>query len=198
MDIRFEIPTPDSSLGLAVDTDCCQAFSEGIVVGSKVINRADFLSHVHHGVKAHDFTKDRVPGQGFIVLPKTVFEHVSAGDGEHTHDPGHYTVAVHRGRADAYLIRERAGAVTFCAVVVYTKAAYLADPEVDGELPDEIKHVVVAVLASSGPESPLPLYTLVNNLAGGNKEALDWTADEIRAKASATKKHWDKYSIVAG
>jgi hypothetical protein len=39
----------------------------------------------------------------------------------------------------------------------------------------------VAVLAD--PESPLPPYQRVCNLASGNHEALTYTADEIRARA---------------
>jgi hypothetical protein len=38
----------------------------------------------------------------------------------------------------------------------------------------------------------------VSNLAGGNKEALEWTKDEVQAKAKATNEYWDKYCVVAG
>lgn len=201
MSTRFYIPVAT----IAIDTECCHAFLEGVdaidqgpVVGSRVLNHHDFLMHVTHAIKAHDFSRDRITGQGFLSLPKTVFEHVSAGDGEHTNNLDDYVIAKHRGRCDAYLKREHAGTTTFCAAVVYTREAYLADPEVNVSLRDGVEHVIVAVLAGSGPESPLPLYTLINNLAGGNKEALDWSVEEIRAKAKATKEYWDKYSLVAG
>jgi hypothetical protein len=56
----------------------------------------------------------------------------------------------------------------------------------------------VAVIASSGPESPLSPWRFVSNLAGGNREALDWTADEIRQKAQDVRDYWSEYEVVAG
>jgi hypothetical protein len=209
---------------IAIYRESCPAFDEGLTVGSKVINQPDFLSHVSHAIKAHDFKED---GQGFLVLPETVFEHVSAGDGEHTHDPADYVVAEHRGRVDAYLTRKQAGDVKFCAVVVYTREAYLADPEVNVSLRDGIEHVIVAVLASSAPECPLPPWTLMNNISGGNNKFLlsdavsgddrkrlmapprdlrmtvvrrhdAQKAHEWRDMAKLSLEYWKKYSIVAG
>jgi hypothetical protein len=43
--------------------------------------------------------------------------------------------------------------------------------------------VLVAVLASDGRKATLSPYRFVMNLAGGNRSALAWTADEIRAVA---------------
>jgi len=88
------------------------------------------------------------------------------------------------------------------AVVVYTKEAYLKDPDCTEEEHERINslgctHVLVAVLASSGKPSPLTPHRFIHNLAGGNREALLWTADEIRAKAKEIKKFSSEWCVVA-
>jgi len=83
---------------------------------------------------------------------------------------------------------------------VYTRDAYVADPDIT---PEDIQalgdstHVIIAVLASSGPSAPLTPHRFVHNLAGGNNEALLWTADEIRAKAKEILSYANEYSVVA-
>jgi len=57
--------------------------------------------------------------------------------------------------------------------------------------------VLVAVLAFAGPKAPLTPHRLVKNLAGGNKEALLWSADEIRAKCAEAAGYWDEWCVVA-
>ena len=159
-------------------------------IGSRVTDRPAFLKHVDQAIREHDFTKDRVPGQGFILVPHAV-PYVAAGVGQRSVEPEHYVCRVHRGIVGAYLKREHAAKTSGCAVVVYTLDAYLADPDIT---PSEAKrvteagatHVLVAVLAFAGPESPPSPYRLVWNLGGGNNEAAEWTADEIRAKAKAS------------
>jgi hypothetical protein len=108
----------------------------------------------------------------------------------------------HRGVVSAYLRREFAAPVTGCALVVYTRKAYFQDPDVTPAEAARIDaldptHVLVAVLAFAGPKSPLPPYRLVWNLAGGNNEALLYTADEIRAKAKEAIDYDNDWSPVA-
>jgi hypothetical protein len=55
----------------------------------------------------------------------------------------------------------------------------------------------VAVLAFAGPKAPLPPIRLVHNLAGGNKEAATWTADEIRAEAVEIRAYDETWAVVA-
>ena len=176
------------------------AFND-FTIGSKVMDKDAFISGLTKAIEAHDFSADRVPGQGFLVTPE-LMPFVSAGDGLRTEDPGHYTPVLHRGSVELFLIRARAGEVNFLANVVYTLDAYAADPEVSKEelasFPEGTTHVAIAVIASSGPEAPLTPHRLVSNLAGGNKEALAWTKDEIHAKADATNAYWQKYAVVAG
>lgn len=181
----------------------CTALRKENVIGSKVLDWPKFYKGLVQGIVDHDPSKDRVPGQHFIVLPKSFHETVSAGDGPKSDNPDDYVIRKHREGPKMFLKRNKAGKTKFLAAVVYTVDAYLSDPDITKEEADRIKsspaltHVVVAVIASSGPESPLTPFRFVHNLAGGNKEALEWTADEIRAKAQAIRDYWNKWSVVA-
>ena len=80
---------------------------------------------------------------------------VSAGDGLRTEDPTDYVPALHRGEVSLFLKRERAGEPKFCGLVVYTRDAYLKDPDMDDKetariLAAPCTHVLVAVIVSSG------------------------------------------------
>ena len=58
-------------------------------------------------------------------------------------------------------------------------------------------HVVVAVLGFAGPNPPLSPYRFVSNLAGGNNEALTYTADDMRRMAKDIKAYDDEWCVVA-
>lgn len=184
-----------------VNSDIVTAF-DSFTIGTKVVDHEGFLKAAAEAIESHDFSQGRIPGQGFIVCPAAI-PYVSAGDGKRTTDPTDYIPALHRGRVDLYLKRERAGETQFLALVVYTVEAYLKDPEVDPQEASRIKeaeatHVLVAVIAASGPEAPLNPWRFVSNLAGGNREAMAWTADEIRQKAKGVHDYWLSYEVVAG
>lgn len=49
----------------------------------------------------------------------------------------------------------------------------------------------------AGPKAPLTPHRLVANLAGGNRAALVWTADEIRAEAMASNEYDREWCVVA-
>lgn len=170
-----------------VSSNICSAFEER-TIGTKVTRAQDFLAEVERVVATHDFTTDRVPGQALLQVPGAV-PFVSAGVGQRTSNPSDYVLREHRGRVGAYLKRSLASSVRSCAVVLYTRRAYFQDPDIDPAEAARIDaadptHVLVAVLASTGDStSPLPPYRFVWNLAGGNREAALWSADEIRAKA---------------
>lgn len=178
-----------------------------ITVGSKVINVASFWHLLEEAVKKHDVSNDRILGQHYVKLDGAALLTVSSGVGKRPSPslPEHYVMREHRGHFSAYLRRRFAAPVDSLACVVYTKEAYLNDPDVvndDDEkhrihMFSESTHVLVAVLASSGPASPLPPYRLVHNLAGGNLEALVWTADEIRTKAKQSIEYWNEWSMVS-
>lgn len=177
-------------------------------VGSKVVHAADFLAYLTAAVERFDFTASNpavtTPGQGCIPLPPAVNGFVSAGVGRHVDNPDAYVLRSWRGSVGAYLRREHAAPVESVAVVVYTTAAYLSDPDVAGDATEVARirdtgatHVVVAVLASAGPCAPLSPGRLVSNLAGGNKDALAWDADTIRAKARESAEYSNTWGVVA-
>lgn len=185
-------------------SNVCTAFADQ-TIGTRVLDREAFFAILDVALEQHDSAKDRVPGQHYIVLPPEAATCVSAGVGIRVCNPADYVLRLHRGRVSAYLKRdEHAAQADSVAVVVYTREAYLADPDVAAD-PAEARrirdhlatHVVVAVLASIGPPSPLTPYRFVANLAGGNNEALTWTADQIRAKAAEVVAYADTWDVVA-
>ena len=178
------------------------AFQTSEVIGSKVTNEEGFMRALLKVVEAHDFAGERIPGQGFVHLGDAVNDFVSAGVGKRQEDPDCYHVQTHRDRCSIYLKRGYAEPVTGCACVVYTMEAYVKDPEVDEAEVSALEkagatHVLVAVLAFAGPQSELSPLRFSANLAGGNREALAWTADEIRAKAKAVMDYDSDWCPVA-
>jgi hypothetical protein len=183
-----------------IPSDICSAFQEK-AIGTVVTFHDHFMDVIEAVVSQHDFEKERVPGQAYIEVPAAV-PFVLSGVGKKSPEAWKYHCREHRGVVSAYLKREFAAPVESCAIVVYTRDAYLKDPDVTPEEAARIDaegatHVLVAVLASAGPPSPLPPYRLVWNLAGGNREAALWTADEIRAKAKAAIEFNNEWSTVA-
>lgn len=185
-----------------VSSNIVTAFSNS-TIGTKVTDADNFLVAVEMRVRNHAFNLERVPGQGFIHCNE-VIPYVSAGVGKRTKDPNDYVLREHRGTVEAYLSRKHAATVDGCALVVYTVEAYLNDPDVQADSDEtarikssEATHVLVAVLAFAGPKAPLSPHRLVHNLAGGNKEALTWSADEIRANALESKTYHDEWCTIA-
>lgn len=173
-------------------------------IGTKVKDPTSFMAALTSLVESTDFNGQRVPGQAYIACPE-LKKYLSAGAGKRTNNPEDYVPRFYRGRVSLFLKRAFAGSVEDAAVVVHTKEAYLNDPDVKKD-PDEFNrifsyggatHVLVAILASAGPKAPLSPYRLVHNLAGGNNEALTWTADEIRAKAKEALDYDCDWCVVA-
>lgn len=180
------------------------AFDRTDVIGSKVIDRKRFLNGLTDAVEQHDDSQDRTSGQHFVQLPQELWDSVSAGVGRQTDNPDDYVIRVHRKKPTMYLHRNHAADVEGLACVVYTRAAYLADPDVlqDADERGRIKdinctHVVVAVLAFAGPKAPLTPYRLVHNLAGGNRDVESWTMSDARQVASDSLEYWNEWSVVA-
>lgn len=208
-------------------------------IGTKIVDEKGFMEEAGKAIEQYDSSKDRQPGQHFVVAPGTI-PYVSAGVGKRTNNPEDYVLRSHRGRIETYLrrevrrplsekeradirfdltsehgemipvdvpreeIRKLAAPVDSCNLIVYTRQAYLADPDVqkDGEELRRIQdsdctHVLVAVLASAGPKPPLTPFRFVHNLAGGNNEAKGWTADEIRSQAEVILAYDKVWCVVA-
>lgn len=186
-----------------VSANILSAFAD-VTIGTKVLDREAFLAVVSTAIEGHDFAGDRVPGQGFISLPESAFALVSAGVGRRSANSEDYVLRANRGRVNAYLCRSKAAQVESLACIVYTRAAYLADPDVIDDTEEfdritrsDVTHVLVAVLAAAGPKAPLTPIRFVENLAGGNKEALLWSADEIRQKAKGVADYDREWVVVA-
>lgn len=168
-------------------------------VGSKVTNKDAFTAILVDAINAHDTSKDRTSGQHFIVLPDEAKAHVACGDARvDTHLPEDFIVRFWRGEKIRCLPREKAEPVETVAAVVYTLDAYGKDPQVDMVELDTLKaqgatHVLVAVIASAGPNPQMSPERLVANLAGGNndyawldriEQILELGKGEDRAKCS--------------
>jgi hypothetical protein len=193
----------DDSWRIIIGTSNIVTAFNASTIGTKVLATGPFIDAVANAMMNHDWSSDKIPGQGFIHVPEAI-RFVSGGIGKSRNNPDDYVLRSHRGKVHAYLRREFAEPVTDCHVVVYTSGAYLADPDI-GEDPGEAErihsgydtHILVAVLADSGAPSTLSPYRFVKNLAGGNHEALAWSADEIRAKAREIAANVDVWSVVA-
>ena len=161
-------------------------------IGSKVLNKNKFVDIVKETLVSYNFDK---LGQAFIRLPDKTNSVVSSGVGKGTTNPDDYIIRVYRNQVHLYLKREFASNVENVFVVVYTREAYLNDPDVTE---DEIKriekenydYIIVAVIASTDADSPLSPYRFVHNLAGGNNQALIWNADKIRTEAEKIMDYW--------
>ena len=171
-------------------------------IGTKVLDPIPFWNVVEKAVGNHAFSSDRIPGQGYLFTPEAI-PFVSGGTGKNVDDASCYVLRSHRGKVHAYLKRAYVAPVTSLAIVVYTVEAYLNDPDINETLGEAARinaqdptHVLVAILASCGPSTLSP-YRFVKNLAGGNHEALSWSADEIRSKAREIAANTDEWSLVA-
>jgi hypothetical protein len=177
---------------------------EGVrTIGTKVLwpYIGDFLELLKERIVAFDWSSCRQEGQAYIDLPGAHLW-VSAGVGRRSMNPEDYVVRRYRESVKLYLNRAFAARATSVAAIVYTKNAYLADPDVEKEESKRIEedgptHILVAVLSSAGPKNPLTPNRFVHNLAGGNKEALLWTADEIREKAKEIKEYYNEWCVVS-
>lgn len=192
---------------LIVPADICTALNSEGVIGSKVLNHQQFFPELRAAISTHDFAADRIPGQGFIAVPGAI-PWVSCGVGKPVEDVSAYTLRLYRGRVTSFLKREHAASTENLHCVVYTRQAYFDDPDITAEEMARIvavdllngrpvTHVLVAVLASAGPQSQLGTYRFTANLAGGNHEAQVWTADEIRAKARSIVAYNQAWQTVA-
>jgi|SRR5690606_1162411 len=195
-----------------VVSNICTAF-ESQAVGSKVDLISTFMRLLEESVHKHNTLKDRAPGQHYIVMPDAAKHTVSAGDGLKSDNVNDYVIRYHREGPKMFLRRGCAGDVRDLAVVVYTREAYLIDPDYDvSEDIGDATHVIVAVLASSGPKSPITPYRFVHNLAGGNNaykrpdrvseppvmvHALDKHINWLENTASEVIDYWSKYAVVS-
>ena len=192
-------------------------------IGSKVKDPSAFMDALSRAVEAFDFSAETNPtvdttGQGVVPIKGDLDALVFSGVGHRVASVTEYVLREWRGEVKPFLKRRLSAPVESLSVVVYTVAAYLADPQVDPSERTEIEkgkatsfnirvgqhvftpftHVIVAVLANAGPKPPA--YgpgRLVANLAGGNNDALAWDADTIRKKAQEAHAYAQEWCVVA-
>ena len=161
---------------------------DNMAVGTRVIARYWFMVHVKEACEEHDFETEP---QALLNLPDAAGILVHGGVGKRVAALDAYVIREHRGRADIFLRRDYKSPVSSVSVVVYSRAAYLADPDVLKD-PTETRRVeisaadlvLVAVIARCGDKAPLSPYRFVANLGGGNNAYLTKTGDELRAEAA--------------
>ena len=153
-------------------------------VGSKVLNLPDFMGALEQAILAYPMPAN---GQGYIMMPPETFPLVSAGVGRKAgrNPRTDYVTRDWRGSVTAFLRREYAEPTKKLAVIVYTTAGYLNDPDLKGNDTEiawakeqqaaGVTHIIVAVLADISADAgrmPFSAAAIRHNLAGGNNE---WT-----------------------
>jgi hypothetical protein len=168
-------------------------------VGTKIHNLGQLMDYIEGQTAGHGGAGDREPGQHFLQLPKECIPLVSCGVGKRTLDPQDYVPALDRGYVNTYLKRSKALPVTGVAAIVFTREAWYADPECAGmEMPPDVTHVLVDVLAfSDGPPPPLTPHRFVENMAGGNKAQMNATKEELHAEAEQVASYDRTWCVVA-
>ena len=175
-------------------------------------------------IEEHDHSKDRARGQHFIMLPNHLSrtevnalfgndrdllldmdlgDLISCGVGLNTTNVDDYIHRLYRGRVQSFLTRKHALPLDWCAVIVYDREAYLADPQMPAEerervLNSEATHFLVALLANAKDvPNASGTYRFVSNLCGGNNAFKDLTLEEIRDMAQKSLEYQDKWCVVA-
>jgi len=183
-------------------------------VGTRIKSdcEAKFMVEVTKAVSAFDWSSCHTEGQAYIVLPENVNNYVLSGVGYRTENKCDYYIRLWRGKVGLFLKRHLSIPVEKVAVVVYTKEAYLKDPDVAGDSEKGIPrddaeydrvvaststHFIVAVLAFAGPESTVSANRFVANLSGGNLDYANLTGDELREMARRIRNYNNEYCTVA-
>lgn len=148
-------------------SNICSSFSEN-TIGTKVIHHDAFFYELKKALQSYKWPENN---RGFVSLDNalyTVSSGVAIRPGLSVSD---YVLREHRGEIEMFARREHAATATALNVIVYTKDAYVGDPQVDINEAIRVKdadYVVVAVLATAGPKPQLSSHRFVRNLAGGN------------------------------
>lgn len=173
--------------------DICEAFKTK-AIGSRVdkIHHDDFMKVLEKAIESHDFSKDRVPGQAVITLPKIVNKWVSPGTQKRgSKEPKDFVVRQYRGEVGMYLKGVHFGLGSKqVRCVVYTRDAYLKDPDCDTKERKKVvefnkavyfnSYILVAVLGDCDKNPSTVSYSrFVKNLAGANNEYAVMSKDEV-------------------
>ena len=160
---------------------------ERLIMDSAIGNPRPGL--LKEGRAVGQFTADLTGKHLSDILP-----YVSSGDGKRTENPEDYVIRKHwSGKVVLCLRRKRAEPAKDVRLIIYTRDAYLVDPDVCKDDPKakteksrilalQPDYVLVWIVATA-TSTEMPGGTFLRNLAGANNEALLMTADEIRDQA---------------
>jgi hypothetical protein len=199
------------------NSDIVTAFDD-MTIGAKVADDVMFRGLLVNAIGKHDFSKDLTPGQAvlnlFADLPAGLapdwMEHakkcVLSGIGRKTLNANDYVCRFYRGQVHMFLKRQHAAEMTSLKAVVYTRDAYINDPDVVADKAETERmsrmhaatHVLVAILASP-VESFVSPYRFVANLAGGNLDYAEGkkTYAQLVELAKKVKEFDDSWAVVA-
>ena len=143
-------------------------------------------------------------GQGFVSLPEEAWVSVLPGVARRTTNPEDYKNALHRGKVGQFLDRTKVElpALSGVAAIVYTREAFLADPQTSDEekaafVEAGYTHVWVTTLAFAGPKPPVTSWRFVVNLAGGNASYETMTKEELVEMAQSIEAYEAEWAVVA-
>ena len=177
-------------------------------VGSKILNPEEFRKRLVTEIIRHDHKSDSAPGQHVVTLSYETIEAsgIVCGIGLRTNNLNDYIIRSWRGQVGLYLKRECAVPVEMCRVIVYTKEAMIADPDVDEDYKNEImnspdhkyvSHYLIALLAD-GPEpsarSPLRLTAAIG---GHNNEYENASIEKIKSDCLESYNYATKWEVVS-
>jgi len=176
----------------------CTWTKEG--VGTKVLDPDMILGFLEGEIKAGAVKFDS-HGHAFIPCPQLASA-VSCGVGLHTNNEADYVLRSYRGKVEAYLCRAKAIDASSVAVVLYTREGYLNDLQVTEEERVRInvtdcEYVIVCVLASAGPETPVSPRRFCANLCGGNLSWADYDREILVRMAAETTLYHDTWCVVS-
>jgi hypothetical protein len=189
-----------------INSNIVTAFSDK-AIGTKVLDGNRFCERLADAiVKNKDaFVFGKTSGQAVIEIVGPDYSFVSGGMGRKSKRPEDYVIREYRGQAQMFLKRHLAEPIKSLRAVVYTKEAYLNDPDTKAD-PEEFDriaktdatHVLVAILAET-VESTVSPYRFVCNLAGGNLDYAEgkMTFSELVELAKKVKAFSEEWRIVA-
>lgn len=183
---------------LGIHEETCGAFGPH-PVGTKALEPDIVLSAIRTAVEEYNW-EGCENGKGFISLPESMIPLVRSGCGKHTGKVADYHVRIWRGNPEVFLRPEFAGPCTGVAALVYTRAAFEADPqttEKDLEAVADSTHILVALIAFCGPQPKPGAWRFLVNLSGGNNDYIAATKEKLVAWAVAAVEYNQTWATVA-
>lgn len=170
-------------------------------IGTFVRAPVSLQRDIEMALETYEFPEN---GQGFVSLPESAWANVLPGVARRTTNPEDYKNALHRGKVGQFLRRDLVAlpALSGVAAIVYTREAFLADPQTSDEekqafIEAGYTHVWVTTLAFAGPKPPVTSWRFVVNLAGGNAAYAEMTKEKLVEMAQSIEAYEAEWAVVA-